>query len=236
MDTEPRDQSQPATTLWTADELFARPDCTHIITLNNRSQNLHLERTPEGFRLIFGSAGAEGHLVRTFPRLDEVYRDWEQEQERERAPMRYNLREVIWRDISDYPALPVSPYSALYRPLGSPVELYILPDSEHSTAHGPHSIYGPATISTLMLHTYLVTATADWLVVVRPAFTVRGRGGHGILRPTPTRTISDRVRLNVDNFRLRHDKQLWTLVRPVVIVVYGKPPADWQTARQLLTA
>lgn len=236
MDTEPRDQSQPATTLRTADELFARPDCTHIITLNNRSQNLHLERTPEGFQLIFGSAGAEGHLVRAFPRLDEVYRDWEQERKGELATMRYSLREAIWLDISDYPALPVSPYSVLYRPLSGPVELYILPDSEHSTAHGPHIIFGPATISTLMLHTYLVTATADWLVVVRPAFTVRGQGGHGILRPTPTRTIRDHLRLNVDNFRLRHDKQVWTLVRPGVIVVYGRPPADWQTARQLLTA
>ena len=234
MDTEPPDQSQPATTLRTADELFARPDCTHIITLNNPGQNLHLERTPEGFQLTFGSAGAEGHLVRAFPRLDEVYRDWEQEREGELAPMRYSLREAIWRDISDYPALPVSPYSVLYRPLGGPVELYILPDSEHSTAHGPHIIFGPATISTLMLHTYRVTATAGWLVVEHPAFTVRGRGGHGILRPT--RTIVDRVRLNVDNFRLRHDKQLWTLVRPGVIVVYGKPPADWQTVRQLLTA
>src|SRR5258706_5961870 len=161
MDPEPPAGSQPATTLRPADELFARPDSPHIITLNTRSQNLHLERTPEGFQLIFGSAGAEGHLVRAFPRLDEVYRDWEQERKGELATMRYSLREAIWLDISDYPALPVSPYSVLYRPLSGPVELYILPDSEHSTAHGPHIILGPTTISTLMLHTYLVTATAE---------------------------------------------------------------------------
>src|SRR5258708_13915721 len=159
MDIEPPDRSQPATTLRTADELFARPDCTHIITLNNPGQNLHLERTPEGFQLTFGSAGAEGHLVRAFPRLDEVYRDWEQEREWELAPMRYSLREAIWLDISDYPALPVSPYSVLYRPLSGPVGLYILPDTEHPTPHGPHALFGPPTLSTLIMLPYPLHST-----------------------------------------------------------------------------
>ncbi|MGZ3676127.1 MAG: hypothetical protein ACXVCO_17625 [Ktedonobacterales bacterium] len=225
MDTQPPDQSQPGDSLRTADELFASPDCTHIITMNNPSQNLHLERTPEGFRFTAGSPRAEPHRSRVFPSLDDVYREWDV------ASMRSSLREAIWQDISEYPAFP---YSVLYLPLDGPVELYVLPDSEHSTAHGPHAVYGPADIATSAPHTYLVTPTGGWLVVERPAFTFRGRGGRVILRST--RNILDRLRLYVNNFKLRHDKRIWTRVRPGVIVVYGKPPADWQTVRQLLPA
>src|SRR5260221_10580189 len=106
---EPPNRSQPGATLRTADELFARPQCTHIITLNNPSQNLHLERTAEGFRLTFGAPGAEQHPSREFSRLEDLYQ--------ETAPMRYGLHDAIWQDISDYPAFP---YSALYRPLHGP--------------------------------------------------------------------------------------------------------------------
>lgn len=226
MDTQPPDQRQPDITLQTADELFARPDCTHIVTLNNPSQNLHLERTPEGFQFTAGSAGAEQHYSRTFPSLEAVYQDWD----RTWTPMRrYSLREAIWQDISTSPTFP---YSVLWRPLEGPVELHISPDSEHMTAHGPHVIFGPVDIATPTPHTYHLTATSGWLVVEYPAFTLRGRGGRAILRPT--RTLLDRLRLYLDNRRLRRDTRIWTRVRPGVIVVYGKPPADWQTVRQLL--
>src|SRR5260221_14007903 len=100
MDTEPPDQSQPATTLRTADELFARPECTHIVTMNNPSQNLHLERTPEGFQFTAGSPGAERHYSPAFSSLDAGYQDWGG------APGRPSLREAIWQGISAYPPFP----------------------------------------------------------------------------------------------------------------------------------
>ena len=222
MASEPPDSSQPGTTLRTVDELFARPQCTHIITLNNPSQNLHLKRTPEGFRLTFPSPGAQQHPSREFSRLEDMCQDT--------ALMRYGLRDAIWQAISEYPAFP---YDVLFRPLGGPVELHILQDSEHLIPHGPHVVYGPVDISQPTPHTYLVRATGGWLVVEHPAFILhgQGRGGRAILRPT--RNILDRLRLNVDNFRLRHEMRTWTCIRPGVTVVFGKPPVDWQTVRQL---
>lgn len=226
MDTQRLDQHQPGAALRTADDLFARPDCTHVVTLNNPGQNPHLERSPEGFQFTAGSAGAERHYSRTFPSLDAVYRDWET------MPIRrLSLREAIWQDVSSYP---VFPYSALLRPLEGPVELHVLSDSEHAVAHGPHAVFGPVDIVTPTPNTYRMTATSGWLVVEHPAFTFRGRGGRAILRPT--HSLLDRLRLYLDNRRLRHDTRQWTQVRPGVLVVYGKPPADWQTVRQVLPA
>src|SRR5690242_7709376 len=97
MDTQPPFGGQPGDTLRIADELFARPDCTHAITMNNPSQNLHLERTSEGFLFTAGSPSAERHYSNVFPSLDDVYRDWDV------TPKQYSLREAIWQDISDYP-------------------------------------------------------------------------------------------------------------------------------------
>jgi hypothetical protein len=228
MNTEPSDQSQPDSTLRTADELFARLECTHIITVNNPSQNVHLERIAEGFRLIFGSEG-ERHYSREFASLDEVYDVMGGEI---RSP-RFSLQDAIWQDISEYPAFP-SPYRVLYLPLGGPVELHVLPDNEQVTSHGPHVVYGPVAISSPQSRTYLVTPAASWMVIEHPAFTYRGQGGRVILRPT--RNLWERWRLKYDNFRLRHDRRVWTNVRPGVTVIYGKPPADWQSSRQLIAA
>jgi hypothetical protein len=228
MDTpfQPPDQRPLGTDLQTADELLARPDCTHIITLNNPDQNLHLERTAEGFQFTAGSPGTESPYSRGFPSLDAVYQDWDM------APVRhFSLREAIWQDISAYPAFPSS---VLWRPLESPVELHLIADSERATAHGPLAVFGPAEIATPAPYTYHLTATSGWLIVEHPAYTMRGRGGRGILRPT--RTLLDRLRLYLENRRLRRDTRMWTHVRPGVTVVYGKPPADWQTVRQLLPA
>lgn len=215
MSTEP-------STLRTANQLFDSPECTRIITMNNPNQNLHLERVNNGFRYIAGSPGVERDYSREFASLDDV--------DREIAPTYWSTRDAIWQDISDYPSFP---YSALYLALKSPIELHILPDGEHSTTHGPHAIYGPVDISFPELNTYLLDATNGWLVVEYPAVTWRG-GIRQILRPT--RTTFDRLRLSFDNYRLRHSNRMWPTVRPSVIVVYGKPPADWQTVRQSLTA
>jgi hypothetical protein len=119
VDTEPSMSSQAGSPLRTADELFAHPECVHIVSMNNSSQNIHLERTNECFRLTFGALGAEPPPFREFGTLDELY------QARELMAMRVNWRDAIWQDISGYP--PFS-YSALYRPLGDPIKLAILPD------------------------------------------------------------------------------------------------------------
>ncbi|HEV2457183.1 MAG TPA: hypothetical protein VGS80_02380 [Ktedonobacterales bacterium] len=225
-DSQRPDQRQSGSSLRTADELFARPDCTHIITLNSPSQNLHLERTPEGFQFTAGLAGAAQHASHAFASLDAVYQDWD------RARMqRSSLREPIWQDISGCPAFS---YGVLWRPLDGPFDLQILPDSEHATAHGPHAVFGPVELATPAPHLYRVTPTAGWLVVEYPTFTLRGRGGRAILRPP--RTLLDRLRLALDNRRLRHATRMWTRVRPGVLIVYGTPPADWQTVRHVLPA
>jgi hypothetical protein len=220
------DQRQPGSTLRTADELFACPDCMHIVTLNSPTQNLHLERTLEGFQLTAGFAGAAQHSSHAFPSLDAVYQDWD------RARMRrFSLREPIWQDISECPAFS---YGVLWRPIEGPFDLQILPDSEHATAHGPHAVFGPVDLATPAPHLYRVTPTAGWLVLEYPTVTLRGQEGHAILRPT--RTLLDRLRLALTNRRLRRGSRMWTRVRPGVLIVYGTPPAGWHTVRQVLPA
>jgi hypothetical protein len=117
-------------------------------------------------------------------------------------------------------------------PSSSPFYQIILPDSEQITVHGPYVVYGPVDITTSSTSIYAVTPKADWLVIEHPAFTIRGRGGRAILRVP--HNFLDRLRLKAENYRLRHDKQIWTHVRPGVTVIYGKPPANWQTMRQVL--
>jgi hypothetical protein len=54
--------------LRTADELLAYPGCTHIITMNNPNQNLHLERLANGLRFTAVSPGVARHVFREFAR------------------------------------------------------------------------------------------------------------------------------------------------------------------------
>jgi hypothetical protein len=117
MDIQPSGQRPQVVSLRTPDELFARLDCTHIDSLNNPGQNLHLERMPEGFQYTAGSAGAQQHYSRAFPSLDAVYEDWDRVYVRvedwdgasvRRAVRRFSLREAIWQDVSASPHSPVA--------------------------------------------------------------------------------------------------------------------------------
>ena len=191
--------------LQTANQLFDSSECTHIITMNNPNQNLHLERMLDGFRFIAGASGMERDYSHEYDSLDDV--------DRELALTQFSVRDAIWQDISGYPTFP---YNSLYLTLKRPIELHVLPDSEHTTAHGPHTIYGQVEISSPESNTHLLDATNDWLVVEYPVFTLRG-GVRQILRPT--RTTFERLQLSLDNYRLRHSKRMWPTVRLSVIVV-----------------
>ncbi|HEX6818105.1 MAG TPA: hypothetical protein VF120_06980 [Ktedonobacterales bacterium] len=219
MDAQPSD-----VTIHTASDLFARLGCTHIVSMSNRSQNIHLERTPAGFRLIFASHGPEQRL-REFAGLDDVSAYLAQTF----PPIEHILGDAVWQDISDYPAFP---YSVSYRPLENPLELSIMPNSETAAAHGPHVIYGAASITTDGHFRYVVTPQADRLVVEYPAYTFTGHGGMAVLRPT--HNFLDRLRLRAENVRLRRERPVHTVVRPGTTVVYGKPPADWRAHPQLI--
>lgn len=216
--------SNELSVLKTADELFARPEIAHIITMDNPNQNLHLERMPAGFRFTAGSPKAEQRTSREFSSLESLYEYW-----LEMPPLVPNLRGAIWQDITDYP---VFSDAVLYQPLHIPVELSIPTNSEQVTAHGPHMIYGPVDITLSAHQTYHITATSGWLVIAHPAWTFRG-GVRGVLRPT--RNILDRWRLKRENDRLPHEEAA-PQVRPGGIVVYGKPPKDWRTVGQSVGA
>lgn len=200
--------------------LFARPACTHIITMNNPNQNLHLERNRGGFRYTAGSHGDSTPHSQDYSSLEDFYQD--------RLSQFTNVRAAIWLDISDYP--PFS-YSVLYLPLSSPIEVRTLSDSEQVTPHGPYVVYGPVDVSATEPGLYSLQATAGWLVIQYPAITFRG-GTPAILRPT--RNIVDRVRLAMENRRLRHEGNTVTIVKPGGTVVYGWPPDDWQEHGQML--
>ncbi len=208
--------------LHTPEELFTRPECTHIITLNNPHQNLHVERTAEGFRFISASSGSEQHYIRDFPSLDEMYG------EMQFPRMRFSLSDAIWRDISEYPAFP---YGVLYLPLSNAVTIGVHRDNESQTAHGEHAVYGPANISVDEDPLYVVTPTDGWLIVEYPAYTVRA-SGMAIIRPT--RNAYERMRLKLTNVWLRHRRIRRTVERPGGLQVYGRPPADWRATRQVL--
>lgn len=212
--------------LRTAGELFARPDCTHIVALNNPNQNVHLEHCPAGFRLIFGSHGPDQRF-REFAGLDDVSTYLAQTF----ARIGNLVHEAVWQDISAFPPFP---YDVLYRPVQTPMELSVLPNSEQAQAHGPHVVYGAASITTPDDFHYFVTPQSDWLVVEHPAHTFSGYGGRAVLRPT--HNLLDRVRLRMENARLRRERRLHTAVRPGSTVVYGKPPPDWRDYRQLIPA
>lgn len=209
--------------LRTPEELFARPACRHIITLNNPGQNFHLERTAQGFRFISASSGSDQHYIREFPSLGDMY------QEPQRPGMRFELSDAIWRDISEYPELP---YGMVYRPLSGAVEVGVHRDNESQTAHGEHAIYGPAHVRVDEHSLYIVTPTEGWLVVEYPAYTLRTKGSMAIIRPT--RNAYQRMRLKLNNFWLRHRRRTRILERPGVMTVYGKPPTDWRAQRQVL--
>jgi hypothetical protein len=215
--------------LQTADQLFARPECVHIITMNNPNQNLHLERTPAGFRYTPGTQERSENDSRAFASLEDLYREFASLEDLYRKVTTHSalMRGAIWLDISAYPAFP---YTALYLPLAGPVELHIQPDSEQITAHGPHIVYGPVEISAPLPNSYVLTPPDNWLVVEYPAVTLRG-GVRGILRPT--HGVLDRLRLTMENRRLQREDNV-SVVRPAATVIYGKPPADWQNIRQSL--
>lgn len=225
MAVDPFSQLPASAILRTADELFARPECTHLISLNNPGQNMHLERTSEGFRLTFASPSADRHSVRVFHSLDDVRSAL--------APMVHFLPGAIWRDAAEYPPFP---QNALYRLLVGPVELSITPNDEHSTVHGPHIVYGPVDISNPRPNTFRVTPTAGWLVIEYPASTSRSRVRNGYLIIRPATTFLQRLRLKFDIFRARHAKRSWTRYQPSSLLVCGVPPTDWQTTRTVLTA
>ena len=210
-------------TLQTADALFARPECVHIITMNNPGQNLHLERAATGFLFTAGLLGGERHGSRVYTSLDDLYND--------EVLTSADVRGAVWQDITAFP--PFS-YGTLYLLLDGQVELQIPPNSEERTTHGPYVIYGPAEIARFDAesHSYRINATDGWLVIEHPACTMSG-GAHGVLRPT--RNVLDRLRLRYENYRL-HRKETPPVVLPGVTVVYGKPPADWQAVYQTLTA
>lgn len=210
--------------LQTADTLLAHRGCTHIITMNNPNQNLHLERMAGGLRFTAGSPSGERRSPCEFTNLAGVYAFWD-----EMPPQAGDLRGAIWQDITDYP---VFSGDVLYLLLTGPIELVIPTNSEQITEHGPHVVYGPAEISTIAPQIYQITATTGWLVIEHPACTFRG-GVRGILRPT--RNALDRLRLKYENYRLRQEEAPPHL-RPGVTVVYGKPPADWRSVGQSVTA
>ena len=209
--------------LQTADVLLAYPECTHIITMNNPNQNLHLERLAiaNGLRYTAGSPGAVRHVSREFASLASFYEYWDSMPSMVPVP-----RGAIWQDITDYP---VFSGDVLYLPFAGLIELVIPTNSEQITAHGPHVIYGPAEIATTAPDTYRINATAGWLVVEHPACTLRG-GVRGILRPT--RNMLDRLRLKRENNRLRHEESP-PVVRPGITAVYGRPPGDWKSVRHV---
>lgn len=111
-----------------------------------------------------------------------------------------------------------------YRPLESPLELRITPNSEQAQAHGPHVVYGAASVTTDDSFRYVVTPRTGWLVVEYPAYTFTGRFGQAVLRPT--RNVLDRLRLRAENARLRRERPMRSFFRPGSTVVYGKPPQD----------
>lgn len=224
METDAPGPGLPGIPSRTADELFADPQCTHIVTMNNSSQNVHIERVSGGFRMTFGSLDPHPSMAE-YDSLDGLY-----QAEETISPRRY-WRGAIWHDISDYPPFT---YGTIFRLLDDPVQLVITPDSEHATPHGPHAVYGPVEIAVPQPHFYFLTPTAGWLVVEYPDYTMRGRGGRMILRST--HGLLDRLRLRAENRRLRRDKQPWTRVKPGATVVYGKPPADWRSTCQILPA
>lgn len=193
-------------------------------------KNLHLERTPAGFRYTLGSQERSENDSREFASLDDLYREFASLEALYRKVTTHSalMRGAVWLDISAYPAFP---YSALYLPLAGPVELYIQPDSEQITAHGPLTVYGPVDISAPLPNSYVLTPLDNWLVVEYPAVTLRG-GVRGILRPT--HSVLDRLRLTRENRRLQREGNV-SAVRPAATVIYGKPPADWQNIRQSLT-
>lgn len=207
--------------LQTADELFASPECGHIITMNNPGQNLHLERATSGFRLTAGLMGGEHHGSCVYASLDDLYND--------ESLQSAHVRAAVWQDITEFPLIS---YAVLYCLLDEPVELHIPPDSEQMTAHGPHVIYGPASVTVVEPNSYRVNATNGWLVIEHPACTMSG-GVRSILRPT--HNVLDRLRLKYENYRF-HRKESPPVVLSGVTVVYGQPPADWQTVHQILTA
>ncbi|HEX5440701.1 MAG TPA: hypothetical protein VFW76_07440 [Ktedonobacterales bacterium] len=210
--------------LRTAEAWLAYPGCTHIITMNNPNQNLHLERLANGLRFTAGSPGAARHVSREFASLASFYEYWD-----EMPSAAPDLRGAIWQDITDYP---VFTDDVLYLPLDGSIELIVPQDSEQITAHGPHTIYGPAEISATAPDAYRISATAGWLVIAHPACTFRG-GVRGVLRPT--RNMLDRLRLKRENYRLRREEAP-PAVRPGATVVYGKPPEDWRALSQSLSA
>ncbi len=61
--------STNSSSLRTADALLAQLECTHIITMNNPNQNLHLERLANGLRFTAGSPGDVRHVFREFASL-----------------------------------------------------------------------------------------------------------------------------------------------------------------------
>ncbi|HEY1390029.1 MAG TPA: hypothetical protein VGF38_15935 [Ktedonobacterales bacterium] len=210
--------------LQTADALLAYPECTHVITMNNPNQNLHLERLANGLRFTAGSPGATRHVSREFASLASFYEHWD-----DMPSAALDLRGAIWQDITDYP---VFSGDVLYLPLEGAIELVVPQSNEQITAHGPHVIYGPAEIATAAPDAYRINATAGWLIIEHPACTFRG-GVRGILRPT--RNMLDRLRLKHANYRLRREKTP-PLVRPGVTVVYGRPLTDWRALSQTVSA
>lgn len=216
--------STDSSSLRTADALLAQLKCTHIITMNNPNQNLHLERLDNGLRFTAGSPGDVRHVFREFASLASMYEYWD-----DMPSVVLDLRGAIWQDITDYP---VFSGDVLYLSLAGPIELVIPTNSEKVTVHGSHVIYGPADISATTQQLYRINAIAGWLVIEHPACTFRG-GVRSILRPT--RNALDRLRLKYENYRLRR-VEAPPLARPGIMTVYGKPPGDWRTIHRTLTA
>jgi hypothetical protein len=211
--------------LHTPEELFARPECTHIYSMYNPNQTFHIERTVDGFRVTSASPWSDRHHIRDFPSLDEMYR------EMQFPRMRFNLSDAVWRDISEYPAFP---YGVLYLPLSGSVQVDVHRDNEILITHGEHAVYGPASISVDDHSRYVVTPTDGWLVVEYPAYTVRASGMAGIAIIRPTHNAYERMQLRLTNFWLRHRRRPVTWERLGRLNVYGRPPANWREVRQVL--
>jgi hypothetical protein len=211
----------------TAEELFSRPACTHIVSvpshqdaqLGLHSQHVHLERQTGAFRATY-HVGVSNLRTEDYPSLEDLY---------QRHP---RWRDALWQDISAYPDLS---YDARYRPLTETIEVWAMPESDAGPDQESYIVYGAAEVVSLSpAYRKLLRPQGTWLIIKHPGRTWRvvskklvgkkrgklGRAFHRFLLKVKIRSP----------FIGKQPSQIKR--EPDFLIVYGQPPSNWRDAKQ----
>lgn len=225
----------------TADELFNRPGCTHIVSapssqdahLGLHSQHIYLERQEGGFKALY-TILVSRLKTEDYPGLEDLY---------QRYPEWRNKR---WQDISEYPDLP---YDTRYRPLTDTIEVWAMPDKD-TDPDGMYVAYGAAEVVSLTPAFRKQLRPQDtWLIIKHPGRTWdvvstklvlkrQGKVGRAFFKFL-YRYWKGYVKFYM---KVRMAIAIWTPFsrqtpshkerEPDFLIVYGQPPNNWREAEQ----